>query len=42
MLDKDNNERFFEENFLLADVNPDVMLKMPFITINNADVNFQA
>ncbi len=40
--DKDGRERFFEESFLLADVSPDVVLGMPFLTMNNADVDFQA
>ncbi len=40
--DKDNRERFFEETFLLADVKPDIVLGMPFLTISNADVDFQA
>ncbi len=39
---KDGKESFFEESFLLADVRPDVVLGMPFLTMNNADVNFQA
>ncbi len=42
MLDKDCKERFFEESFLLVDVKPDVVLGMPFLTMSNADVNFQA
>ncbi len=40
--DKDRKERFFEESFLLADVRPNIMLEMPFLTMSNADVNFQA
>ncbi len=40
--DKDGRERFFEESFLLADVKPDVVLGMPFLTMSNADVDFQA
>ncbi len=39
---KDDRERFFEESFLLADVKPDVVLEMFFLTMNNADVDFQA
>ena len=35
-------ERFFEENFLLADVNLDVVLGMFFLIISNADIDFQA
>ncbi len=40
--DKDERERFFEESFLLTDVKPDIVLGMPFLTMSNADVNFQA
>ncbi len=40
--DKDGRERFFEENFLLANVKLDIVLGMPFLTMSNADVNFQA
>ena len=40
--DKDSRERFFEKSFLLANVKLGKMLTMPFLTINNADVDFQA
>ncbi len=40
--DKDRRERFFEKSFLLADVKPDIVLGMPFLTMSNADVDFQA
>ncbi len=40
--DKDGRERFFEESFLLADVSPDIVLGMLFLTMSNADVDFQA
>ena len=40
VLDKDGRERFFEESFLLADVNLDVVLRMPFLTMSNADIDF--
>ncbi len=40
--DKDGRGRFFKESFLLADVSPDTVLGMPFLTMNNADVDFQA
>ncbi len=40
--DKDGKERFFEENFLLANVRPDIVLGMSFLTMSNADVDFQA
>ena len=42
MLDKDSRKRFFEESFLLADVQPEIVLRMFFLTINNIDVDFQA
>ena len=42
LLDKDGRERFFEESFLLADVKPKVVLGMLFLTMSNADVDFQA
>ncbi len=42
VLDKDGKERFFEDSFLLADVNPDIVLRMLFLTMSNADVDFQA
>lgn len=41
VLDKDGRERFSEESFFLADVKPDVILRMLFLVINNADVDFQ-
>ncbi len=40
--DKDRRERCFEESFLLANVRPDIVLAMPFLTMSNADVDFQA
>ena len=42
MSDKDNKERFFEKNFLLADVNLDIVFKILFLTMNNVDIDFQA
>ncbi len=40
--DKDDKERFFEKSFLLADVKPDIVLRILFLTMNNTDVDFQA
>ena len=40
--DKDNRKKFFEEGFLLADVRPNIVFGIPFLTMSNADVNFQA
>ena len=42
VLDKDRKKRFFEENFLLADVNLAIVLEMFFLTMNNINVIFQA
>ncbi len=42
VLDKDSRERFFEECFLLADIKADIVLEMPFLTMSNDDVDFQA
>lgn len=42
VLNKDEKERFFEESFLLADVKPDIVLKMLFLTMRNTDIDFQA
>ncbi len=42
MSDKDGRERFFEKSFLLASIKPDTMLRMLFLTISNAEVDFQA
>ncbi len=40
--DKDGRERFFKESFLLANVKPEIVLGMLFLTMSNADVDFQA
>ena len=42
MSDKDNKEKFFKNSFLLANVKPNVVFEMLFLTINNADIDFQA
>ncbi len=39
---KDGRKRFFEENFLLTDVKSDIILEILFLTISNANVDFQA
>ena len=41
-LDKDDKERFFEKNFLLANIKLNTMLRMLFVTMSNADIDFQA
>ena len=38
--DQADKVRFFEETFLVANVNPDVVLGMPFLTLSSADVDF--
>ncbi len=42
VLDKDGREKLFEESFLLANVRPDIVLGIPFLTMSNTDVDFQA
>ncbi len=32
--------RFFEETFLLANTSMEIVLKMPFLSLSNADVEF--
>ena len=36
---KDEKERFFEENFLLTDILSDIVLEMLFLAMSNIDVN---
>ena len=38
--DKANQVKFFEETFLVANVSPEVVLGMPFLTLSGADVDF--
>ena len=40
MKDKANWVRFFEETFLMANVNPKIILKMLFLTLSSANVDF--
>ena len=42
ILYKDNKERFFKESLLLANIKPNIVLKMLFLTMSNIDINFQA
>ncbi len=42
VLDKDRKERFIKKSFLWADVRLDIVLRISFLTMNNADVNFPA
>ena len=37
---KDSKKRFFEDNFLLANVKLDVMLRISFLVMNNTNINF--
>ena len=41
ILNKNGRKRFFKENFLLANVKPDIMLEIFFLIRNNTDINFQ-
>ena len=38
--DQADRVRFFEEIFLVANVSPDMVLGMPFLTLSGADVDF--
>ena len=40
MVDKANRVRFFEETFLVANVSPEVVLGIPFLTMSGADIDF--
>ena len=40
VLGKANRVRFFEEIFLVANVSPEVVFRMPFLTLSCADVDF--
>ena len=40
MSDKDEKERFFEESFLLADVNLNVIFGIFFLIMSNVDIDF--
>ena len=40
VVDKANQVRFFKETFLVANVSPEVVLGMPFLTLSGADVDF--
>ena len=40
VVDKANRVRFFKKTFLMADVSPEVVLGMFFLTLSNADVDF--
>ena len=40
VVNKANRVKFFEETFLVANVSPEVVLGMPFLTLSNADVDF--
>lgn len=41
VLDKDKKKRFFEKILLLVDVKSDIVLRMHFLIISNADVDFE-
>ena len=42
ILYKDGKEKFFEKNFLLADINLHIVLGLPFLIMSNNDIDFQA
>ena len=40
--DKDGRERFFEKCFLLANVKPEIVFGMLFLTMSHANIDFEA
>ena len=38
--DQANKVKFFEKTFLIANVSSDMVLRIPFLTLSNVDVNF--
>ena len=40
--DKNSKERFFEKSLLLANIKPELVFKMFFLIINNANIDYQA
>ncbi len=40
VLNKDGRERFFKESFLLANIKPDIVPGMLFLTMSNVNVDF--
>ena len=40
VMDKINQVRFFEETFLMANVSPEVVFRMFFLTLSNANIDF--
>ena len=38
--DKNSRERFFEQSFLLTDVQLDIIFGRLFLTMSNADIDF--
>lgn len=41
VLDKDSRERFLGESFFLANIKLNIVLGMLFLTISNANIDFQ-
>lgn len=42
MVDKNRKERFFKKSFLLTNIKPDIVFRMPFLIMGNIDVDFIA
>ena len=40
VVDKANQVRFFEKTFLVANVSPEVVFGMPFLTLSGKDIDF--
>ncbi len=42
ILNMNNRNRFLEKSFLLAEVKPNIVFEMLFLTMSNIDIDFQA
>ncbi len=40
VLNKDGREKFIKESFLVADVKLDIIIKMLFLTMSHANIDF--
>ena len=40
VIDQADRVKFFEKTFLVANISPDVLFGMPFLTLNSANVDF--
>ena len=41
VLNKDGKKRYYKKSFLLADLKPNIVFAILFLTITNANIDFQ-